>query len=500
MSDTKKANVNTPSFAYNAMEQARELPRTLMGGTRAMREAGQKYLPQEPAESVEAYDIRRERSTLFNAYKQAVLDYVGKVFSKPIHPKEDVPDEIRGWLENVDLAGNDLNAFAKEVFKDASYGVSYILVDFPRIPAGRNLEEERKAGARPYCVHVPCQNLIGWKSARIGGVETLTQVRIRETNVEDDGEWGEKTVNRVRVLDLKDGVCTFTVWEEQHSATEGNTWKINPDLSGAMSIGFIPIVAVYTERTGFMSGEPPLSDLADLNAQHWRSSSDQENILHVARVPILFGSGFPEDGGSQMNVGAGSFTKTPSDTAKLQYVEHSGAAIESGRVSIQDIEDRMAKVAMDPMVRRPGTVTATETSVGTAKASCPLQAWAWGLQDSLELTLQYMGAWVGIAPDDCGGLDVNSDFGLSITDMTLAEMTQAYQAGLLSRQTIWAELQRRGRLSDDFDAEEEMDRLMTEARDGTIQSAATRFLNPGLAPGTPPTPASGPQPGQGEPA
>lgn len=498
------ANVNTPSLAYQEMEQARKLPRTLTGGTAAMREAGREYLPQEPAESPDNYANRLSRSVLFNVYGQAVGDLTGKVFSKPVHPQDDVPEDIKSWLENIDLAGSDLNTFAKKVFEDAFHGVSYILVDYPRLTTGGTLEEERKAGARPYCVHVPCQNLIGWKSARINGVETLTQVRIRETGVEDDGEWGEKIVCRVRVLNLKavdngDPRCHFAVYEKDKSDKGQETWKANPDLSGVMSISFIPIVPVYTQRTGFMAGKPPLEDLADLNCLHWQKWSDANQIEHVASVPILFWSGYNEtDGGAVAEIGPNKMLKSTSENARLAFVEHTGAAIGSNRESMKDLEDRMAKVALDPMVTRPGNVTATATSVDTAKASCPLQAWAWELQDSLERMLQCMGAWVGKNPEECGGINVNSDFGLAVTDMTLAELTQAYQAGLLSRQTIWAEMQRRGRLADDFDPEAEADRLMTEARDGTIQSAATRFLAPGRVPGgTGPT-AGGPQPGQGE--
>jgi hypothetical protein len=36
-----------------------------------------------------------------------------------------------------------------------------------------------------------------------------------------------------------------------------------------------------------MMGISPLRDLAYLNVKHWQSQSDQDTILHVARVPIL---------------------------------------------------------------------------------------------------------------------------------------------------------------------------------------------------------------------
>lgn len=502
----QKADVNTPSLACQGMEQSRVLPRTLMGGTAAMRAAGREYLPQEPAESVQNYENRLSRSVLYNAYRRAVEDLVGKVFSKPVHPKDDVPKDIKGWMENIDLAGSDLNTFAKTVFLDSFLGVSYILVDFPRVETGGTLADERATGARPYCVHVPCQNLIGWKSARIGGVETLIQVRIRESSVEADGEWGEKTVNRVRVLNLvtrEDGKqhCAFTVWEETRDDKGGDKWAVRPDMSDVMSIDFIPIVPVYTGRTNFMAGKPPLIDLADLNCLHWQKWSDANQIEHVSSVPILFYRGYTppanEGASSTMEIGPNKMIRETNAEADLHFVEHSGASISSNRESLHDLEDRMSKLAMAPLISRTGAVTATEKAIDTSEAHCSLQAWAWGLQDALEQVAQFFGAWVGKKPEECGGMNVNSDFGLSITGLELPQLAAAYQAGLFSRQTVWEELQRRGILADDFDMDGERDRIMTEARDGTFQSPATRFLKPGVPPGQNP-PTSALQPSQQE--
>jgi hypothetical protein len=40
-----------------------------------------------------------------------------------------------------------------------------------------------------------------------------------------------------------------------------------------------------------MRGSPPLLNLALLNIKHWQSQSEQDNILHVARVPLLVAYG-----------------------------------------------------------------------------------------------------------------------------------------------------------------------------------------------------------------
>ncbi|MBF0481703.1 MAG: DUF4055 domain-containing protein [Desulfovibrionaceae bacterium] len=467
--DTSKANVNTPCLAFNAMETARELPRTLMGGTVAMRMAGPKYLPKEPAESDQAYAIRQSLSVLYNAYKKAVIDLAGKVFSKAVSCKGETPADILEWCENIDLAGRDLHSFAHSVFIDAFFGVSYIMVDFPRLAVGRTLDEERKVGARPYCVHIKCENLIAWKSERINGVETLTSARIRESSVQPNGDFGETVVNSVRQLELltqKDGSkkCQFFVWQERTGKDGEKIWVIIPELSGVMSIGFIPLVAIYTDRTDFFAGMPPLTDLADLNALHWQSSSDQQRILHFARFPLLFAKALGDDG-NQIEIGPSRMIRASSDQADIKYVEHSGHAIGSGKEALDALEEQMGRMAMAPMiVGRAGTITATEKAIDTSEAHSTLQAWALKLADSLEQVLQYMGAWVGLAPGNCGGVNIDTDYGLFTSGLELPQLTQAFQAGLLSKETVWAELVRRGILSDDFDPVEEMARMENDQR------------------------------------
>jgi hypothetical protein len=49
---------------------------------------------------------------------------------------------------------------------------------------------------------------------------------------------------------------------------------------------YIPFVPLYGWRRLHV-GISPLRDLAYLNVKHWQSQSDQDTILHVARVPIL---------------------------------------------------------------------------------------------------------------------------------------------------------------------------------------------------------------------
>lgn len=444
------SNVATPSAEVLAMRSRAEVIRTLMGGTRAMREASRKYLPQLAAEGARAYAARVEQSTLFNATRKTVRDMTGKVFAKPVVLGGDVPVQLRAFAENVDLTGRHLSIFARDVFFDAlQTGIGYLLADMPplSIDQPNTIAAEKAQNRRPYLVYIPLENVLGWKSTLQNGAEVLTQFRFKETVFEPNGEWLEKTVTQVRVL----SPGAWEVWRE----ASNNAWvKV---AEGVTSLDRIAITPVYLDRTGFMQAEPPLSELAELNVAHWQSSSDQRNILHVARVPILFGSGFSDE--STIEVGANSMVRAQDPNANLRYVEHSGHAIGAGREDLKDLEFQMQTMGLQLLVPNPGQ-TATGEIRDDAKENSPLAAMASGLQDALEAAFGFMAAFIGLGNDAGGSLTINTDFGVQAgAGADLQQLLDAVNSRQISRETFWSEWKRRGILSDSFDPAVEKDRL-----------------------------------------
>jgi hypothetical protein len=446
--------VATPSATQSAIAEAAKLPRTLMRGTAGMRAAGALYLPAFTRESREAHVARIHGSTLFNAFGKTIRDLTGRVFRNPIVLKDDVSQKLRELAENIDLQGRHLNVFAAHAFGDALVpGIGYILVDMPRAAEGvRTLAEEKATGARPYLVYVPAERLIAWKSEMRNGVETLIQVRISETVSEPDGDWGEKDIEQIRVLEPG----TWRVFRKSQGNATGE-W-VEHDKGTNSIKDRIPLVPIYTNRTGFMTGSPPLQELADLNVAHWQSSSDQRNILHVARVPILVGSGFEEK--DVIEVGASSMVRTSNPDAKVYYAEHSGKAIDAGQRDIERLEWQMQQVGLQLLVPNHGQ-TATGEMRDDSKERSTLAAMADSLGDSIEAALGFMAEYLGLGKDAGGSVSVNSDFGV-IAAGDFASLLNAVNSGQISRVTFLAECKRRNLLMDDLDIDAELLRLEAE--------------------------------------
>lgn len=461
MTDAKK-DVSTGTVAHKAMVDDSAAVRALVAGTKAMRAAGVKYLPKEVAESDEAYKARLGRSFLFNATGKTVDDMTGKVFAKEIILGDDVPDDLKAFAENIDLTGRHLNVFARDVFADMMQtGIGYIYVDMPpKVQRGdgkpATIEDERRANLRPYLTYIPLEKLIGWRSEMIDGVETLTQVRILETVSEPDGNYLEKEIPQIRVV-------MPGSWETYRKNAK-DEWVQHEQ--GTISLDRIPLVPVYVNRTEFMQGKPPLAKLAELNIAHWQSSSDQRNILHVARVPILFGAGFDED--DTLVIGASEMVRTSNADAKLTYVEHNGAAIEAGDKDLKNIEFQMQTMGLQLLIPQPGGKTATGEIRDDAKENSPLAMMARGLQDALEQAFGFMAEFLGgtfkSKKDNGGSIVVNTDFGIQAGANNDAQMLlDAVNAGQLDQETFWIEWKRRGILSDSFDAKTAKARLAEES-------------------------------------
>lgn len=452
------AQVNTPTARYEALAKKRALPRTLMGGTTAMVEAGEKFLPKHPAESDQSYKVRLIGTTLYNGFSMAVSAQVGKVFSKPILVNSDVPDQIASLLPDIDGQGRELTPFMMNVFNGSmADGISYILVDFPILtsaPGARSptLADQQAVGAKPYWVHITADQLIGWRQENVNGVQVLTEVRIMERSFEPDGEWGEQEQERVRVLRPN----YFGVYKKEKSGPLAGEFLL--EVEGVTSFNFVPLVPVYANRTGFYEGEPPLSSLADLNLEHWISSSEQRKALSFSRFAMLALTGV--DTKSEVVVGSDKTMKLPMG-ATASYVEPTGAGVEAGRKDLEAIEARMQSAGMQLRVERGGMVTATAAAIDTQEANAGLKAVADGLGDSIELALFYTAKMLNLP--NGGTVEISDEFAAPIAAGTTAELTSVLAVGALSLETYLTELKRRGILSDDLDVQDEIERIQGAA-------------------------------------
>ncbi len=186
--DRKVTKVQDANTAWYAQEPHWMLIEDLMQGTYGMRRRHRRYLPQEPREQDESYNNRLARSVVPPYYQRLERMLAGMLTRKPVR-LNDTSDNIREQLFDVDLQGNDLNVWTYETARKlVRYGHIGTLVDAP------------SDGGRPYwCIYTPRQ-ILGWRTEAKDGQQQLTMLRLLESVIVPDGDYGEKAVQQVRVL------------------------------------------------------------------------------------------------------------------------------------------------------------------------------------------------------------------------------------------------------------------------------------------------------------
>ena len=401
----------------------------LYGGTSTMRQAV-RYLPRNSKESEIDWRPRLNRTSLYNVYKRSIQQAAARIFAEDI-VLEGFPPEMNVFIQDVDAQGRDITQFIKADFIDAlNRGVSYILVEYPkREEQPLTLADALVTGERPYWVQIEATQVLAAHSALSGGIERLTHFRFKETVMEVSDDGLEETLHEQVKAFYQTAVgepVTFRVW--RNHKTKG--WMV-VDQGTLLGQPAIPVVPIYTNRTGFYLGAPPLLDLAETNIAHWQSSSEQRNILHVARVPFLHINGLPQefdDKGKlvavEVNIHSALVTSDPA--AKAQWIETNGNALAAGAADLADLEAKMDALGLSLSTPRSGTSTATENSINAAEANSLLKDMARSLSDSIELALYYTAFYLDVDPNTNGKVTVSTKFAVDLQETsTTPETDQA---------------------------------------------------------------------------
>ena len=462
--------VNEISPEVETMRQQSQRIMDIAAGGAVMRSKGIEYLPKFAVERDDDYDARVKMTWLFDGIGKAIEDTVGRIFDKPVE-LEAKEGDLYEWSQNIDLEGRDLSVFSRAVMENASKrGISFIMVEAPRRPEGPITKGQAKASnLRPFLVHLTLGDILGWKWETIDNAPALTQFRIMESVVTEAGEFGDKRGEQIRVLDLVEGRVYVRLFRKATEGKDKDKFVLFDEYATDMTR--IMVAPLYTERTAFMQAKPPLDRLAELNIAHWQTQSDKASCLHKSLTPLLFMKGMSqagEDGSVVVKSADYGFT-AEAEHADLKWVEITGSGIERAEKQLENLEQQMRWQGLALLMERASGTTATGEANDEKKSTSKLAMWADALKDTLELVLDWMCELGGITAETT--VVVNKEFG-SLANVTMTDVRDMYNAGVITKQTYIIEAQRRGILSGDIDADDEAEQsgvvVDKPSDDGTV--------------------------------
>jgi len=465
---------SNPSSAYASMSPVWQKIDDIIAGPETIRAGGQSYLPKYEAEEDGEYGRRLAAAPWRPEFVDILQSLSSKPFGKDVALKQGASAPIKALAENIDARGNNLTAFARQVFaKGIAKGMHGVLVEYPKQPTGQTLADERQSGARPYWVSIRAEEVLALYTAFVQGREVAVHVRLSESAIERSG-FDEVTVQRIRILNRDPveadnqivgfGPPTWQLWEKRGTG-EGSSWAM-VDEGAYFPQTEIPLVLFWTgERDGAQFARPPLEAIADMQLELYRALSRKDEVLTYTASPMLQAKGIaPPDGGA-LEIGPKRVLFAPPgvDGAETgwSYIQPDAQNLTEIREDVRDLIDDIRRLGMQPLTQKAGNVTATASSIEGAKAHSVVEAWALGLKDALEQALVYTARWLGEA--SAAEIEIDTDFSVEpYAQAPLDALAKARENGDLSQGTYWQSLRRFDVLPPDFDPEAEVKALLQE--------------------------------------
>jgi uncharacterized protein DUF4055 len=493
---------DTPSSDYQAMIGYWSAVLTVMEGADAMRQAGERFLPRFPNETVGDYEYRRRNAMFTNIYRDIVEGLAAKPFAKETVLREGTASTaITDLTEDIDGQGNNLHVFASQTFfAGINYAVDWILIDKAPVPVGASVADEKRIGARPYWVHIPAVRVLAVYSDMIDGQEVIVHARIAEPDVERVG-FAEQSVNRIRVLERPRlgpklyGPAVYRIYEEVNNYPGGHReWIIVEE--GSIAIGVIALVPFIVGRRKGTSWQfvPPMQDALFLQLEHYQQETNLKSIKEQAAFPMLAGNGVAPDTDAAGNakmvpVGPKTVLYAPPNEGgsgaggSWSFIEPAATSMTFLAADVKATEDKLRELGRQPLTAQQGNITVISTAFAASKANSAIQAWALALKDALEQALMFTALWLGDSSEP--EVVVHTDFALEMESQEAPNFLLALRKNNdISRATILEEAKRRNILSPDFDADEDQQALLNEQPAAPTAEELLAAAN--LPPGNPP--------------
>lgn len=401
------------------------LMRDASRGEKAIKEAGEKYLPMPSGFRSQTdggkayYDIYQTRAQFPSILPLTIGGMVGVIHR--VEAKIDMPDAMQPLWEKATADELPLEAFHRRITAELlTTGRYSILAD--AASEGSDL---------PWLAGYGAEALINWSDERDLFV-------LDETGPERNGfDW--RTQQKYRVLDLIDGryrVRTFT------GTTEDIGADARPTARGAKPLTEIPFVVIGATDLSLDPEDPPLLGVARSSVALYQLSADYRWQLYMTGQETLV----VINGDAPDTVGAGvvmTLKGAPQLTPDAKYVGPSGTGIAAHRQAIIDERDNAVAAGArlfdntqksaesgEALRLRYTAQTATLTTISQASAA------------GLERALRYIAIMIGANPDEVVVTPNLQFIDQKMTPQDAVNLVKVWQAGGISQLTLFENFQR----------------------------------------------------------
>ena len=380
----------------------------------------------------------------------------GAAMRKP--PAINFPKPLIDYIDDIDLKGTSLFEFIHKVLTET-------------LISGRcSLVVDRHYNGRAYLTLYNAESFINW---RVEDGLPVMATFAEEIDYSEDG-WSHEQKTQYRIFEMNDdGFLKVRVAEEYLPEKDmpGGfriLYEIIPSVRGE-PMSKLPVVVVNTMGSSYFDVDrPPLLDLTNLSLAHYRASSDLEHGRHFTALPQGWITGVdPDEHTSGIVIGSSSAWLIPNESARVGYLEFTGAGLGSLENSLKEKEAMMAVVGARLLEGgKAGVESADETKVKQNIETSVLSNVVMSVQNGIIKALRYLVDWEGGDTEEVS-VEMNMDFvNVRLPHQEIIALVQAYQMGGLSMDTLLYNLKQGEVIPHDVSIEDERDKI--ELEHGTL--------------------------------
>ncbi len=445
---------------YSARESAWAMMRAFAAGRDKVL-ADDSYLTRLPGHDASTYESYTKRAYFFNGTARSIEGFEGLLFRKA--PQAEYPPSFDDYRDDLTRSGVSADQFAQriagEVLTVARCGV---LVDYPTVEVEGTRAQMSGMGARPYASLYTTESILDWDETVIGAEKVLSQVKLQETYLaqDPDDEFKKEPQERIRVLDLFEGAYRVRIYVKDQSKNWALQSEFFPMRNNAR-MARIPFRFFTPKGSAAKAGKPPLLDLCEANKGHLNDSGlYQWGLMWTANPTPCFVDLKLEEG-EAVSLGASKGLMF-GEGGNAFFLEFGGQGLGAIRQAMEDKRRDMAVLGARMLMEdRKGVEAAETAAIHKSGENSVLASIAGAVSEGMEWVLGQVAEWAGVTGEV--KYAINRDFMPVVMDaQRLTAIVGSWQAGAITKQDLFAALQRGEIIAEEKSFEDHADELEQE--------------------------------------
>lgn len=459
--------------------------RDAFGGTDEVKAAGEKYLPKLLGQTPAEYKAYKGRALFYDATARTVEGLSGAILRKP--PKVEYPDPES--LKTIGASGEPflqlLATALEEVVLLGRYG---LLVDaLPQTDIGSE--------SRAFIVAYPAESITNWTMSLVGDRRQPVEIVLKEDDPSSDkappiyrrlmlGIPAPATSQEERmpideflesigvaVSEIEDSGRFYyqEIWKKENEKSAYEIVdRVVPRNSGGKLWINIPFVFFGATSIDPEAKKPPLLDLVDVNLSHYQNSADLEHGRHFTALPTAWAAGFNLKSDQEMKLGSAVVWVAEDHEAKAGFLEFSGSGLGHLADGMRDKENQMAVLGSRMLEQQKAGVEAASTvQLRLSGEGSVLSKMSDQIARGMVVLLEYYRDW-SVKGGEVSVV-LNKDFIMAPLDhQEMLALMQQWQAGAISWETFFWQMQRGERIAPDVTPDEERARIEDDNTMGAV--------------------------------